>query len=93
MHLLKYSPDKEKFNILERVLTMKRHQMLIRFTYKLYYVIIHISKILIYLLGGKMSYRFIDLAIEVLNSEKREMTIKEIWEVGKSKGLEKNLIL
>lgn len=36
-------------------------------------------------------YQYLDLIEEVLRSEKREMTIPEIWETAQKKGLDKKL--
>ena len=36
-------------------------------------------------------YQYLDLIEDVLRSEKREMTIPEIWEVAQQKGLDKKL--
>ena len=39
-----------------------------------------------------MRYTYLDLIEEVLRSEKREMTLGEIWEVAEEKGYSKKLM-
>lgn len=39
-----------------------------------------------------MRYTYLDLIEEVLRSEKREMTLREIWEVAEEKGYSKKLM-
>lgn len=37
-----------------------------------------------------MRYTYLDLIEEVLRSEKREMTLKEIWDVAEKRGIVKS---
>ena len=38
-----------------------------------------------------MKYTYLDLIEDVLRKEKREMTLKEIWEIAVKRGLDKKL--